>query len=61
MIVPPGDPVQLAEPVKAKVNVYDKNGKLIPGGKATIPEGYWVMPDDGEDEHGKLLPPPKKP
>lgn len=46
VIVRKGDPVQLAAPVKAKVWVYDKNGERIPS-KATIPEGWYALPDDG--------------
>lgn len=42
IIVPAGDPIQIVEPVKAKVRI---NGVV---GEATIPAGWWALPDPGD-------------
>ena len=48
VIVPPGEPVQLARPTKAKVWVIDsETGQLIET-TTTPPAGHWVLPDPGE-------------
>jgi len=48
VIVPPGQPCQIAKAVKAKVRAQDANGKLLEGQNDVIlPEGWWVLPDPG--------------
>ena len=48
VLIPPGEPVQLAEPVKAYVYV-DVSGKRIKSeNRITLPEGWWVLPDPQE-------------
>jgi hypothetical protein len=48
VLIPPGEPVQLAEPVEAYVYV-DVNGKREKSAdKITLPEGWWCLPDEGQ-------------
>jgi hypothetical protein len=47
IIVPPGEPVRLLEAVTAKVESVDQEGKTVVG-KATIPAGWYCLPDQGE-------------
>ena len=43
-----GQPVRLAETVKAKVWVPDKDGKLVKGdNRIEIQEGWYALPDPG--------------
>ena len=43
--VPHGEPVRLAEPVKARVWVKDASGKVVKSeNKITIPEGWYALP-----------------
>jgi hypothetical protein len=45
IIVPEGQPVQLAEPVKAKVYAFDATGKLVPSSnRVVLPAGWYVLP-----------------
>ena len=45
ILVPEGQPVQLAEPVKAKVYAFDATGKLVPSSnKIVLPAGWYVLP-----------------
>ena len=45
ILVPEGQPVQLAEPVRAKVYAFDGAGKLVPSSnKVTLPAGWYVLP-----------------
>jgi uncharacterized protein YceK len=46
VLIPPGEPIRLREPVKAKIWAADKNGVEVPG-EVVIPEGYWALPDSG--------------
>ena len=47
VLIPPGEPVQLAEPVEAYVYV-DVGGKRERSAeKVTLPEGWWCLPDEG--------------
>jgi hypothetical protein len=46
VLVPPGEPIRLREPVKAKIWAAGKDGVEVPG-EVTIPEGYWALPDSG--------------
>lgn len=45
VLVPPGEPVQLAEPVRAYIYV---NGERS-AGRVTLPQGWWVLPDPDPD------------
>ena len=48
--VPDGTPVRLRETVRdAKVWVLDKQGTPVPG-QMDLPEGWYVLPDDGKEE-----------
>jgi hypothetical protein len=45
ILVPDGQPVQLAEPVRAKVYVFDSKGNLTPSSnKVTLPAGWYALP-----------------
>ena len=48
--VPHGTPVRLRETVRdAKVWVKDADGRVV-GGRMDLPEGWYALPDDGEDQ-----------
>lgn len=47
--VPDGKAVRLRESVKAKVWVLDSEGMPVPG-EMTLPEGWWALPDPGQEE-----------
>ena len=49
VLIPPGEPVQLAEPVKAYVYVDVKGKREKSGNRITLPEGWWCLPDEGTD------------
>ena len=45
--VPSGEPMRLAQPVKARVWVLDANGiKIRSKNKVTISEGWYVLPKE---------------
>jgi hypothetical protein len=45
ILVPDGQPVQLAEPVRAKVFAFDATGKPVPSSnKVILPAGWYVLP-----------------
>jgi hypothetical protein len=45
ILVPEGQPVMLAEPVKAKVYAFDSSGKLVPSSnKVVLPAGWYALP-----------------
>jgi hypothetical protein len=44
VLVPSGDPVMLAEPVKASVYGFDSNKKLVGPSKVVLPAGWYVLP-----------------
>jgi hypothetical protein len=44
VLVPSGDPVMLAKPVKASVYAFDSNKKLVGPSKVTLPAGWYVLP-----------------
>ena len=45
ILVPEGQPVQLAEPVRAKVFAFDATGKPVPSSnKVVLPAGWYVLP-----------------
>ena len=44
VMVPHGDPVMLAKPVKASVYAFDANKKLVGPSTVTLPAGWYVLP-----------------
>ncbi len=44
VMVPHGDPVLIAKPVKASVYAFDKDKKLVGPSKVTLPAGWYVLP-----------------
>lgn len=45
ILVPDGQPVMLAEPVKARVYAFDAAGKLVPSSNRVIlPAGWYALP-----------------
>ena len=45
ILVPDGQPVMLAEPVRAKVYAFDSSGKLVPSSNRVIlPAGWYALP-----------------
>jgi hypothetical protein len=44
ILVPNGDPVMLAEPVRARVYAFDKDKQLVGPSKVTLPAGWYVLP-----------------
>ncbi len=47
--MPVGQPVQLAEDVKAKVYVsVEGGGREMSKNRVSIPEGWYCLPDSGE-------------
>ena len=44
ILVPNGDPVMLAESVRARVYAFDKDGKLSGPSRVTLPAGWYVLP-----------------
>lgn len=44
VLVPDGDPVLLAKPVKASVYAFDKDGKLVGPSTVKIPAGWYALP-----------------
>ena len=47
--VPDGSAVRLRESVEAAVWVFDKSGEMRPG-YMEIPEGWYCLPDPGDDD-----------
>jgi len=48
VLVPPGEPVQLAEPVKAHVYIDVAGKRERSTNRVVLPEGWWCLPDAGE-------------
>ena len=44
VLVPSGDPVMLAKPVKASVYGFDKDKKLVGPSRVVLPAGWYVLP-----------------
>ena len=44
VLVPSGDPVMLAKPVKASVYAFDKDKKLVGPSTVTLPAGWYALP-----------------
>jgi len=46
VLVPSGDPVMLAKPVRASVYAFDADKKLVGPSTVTLPAGWYVLPKD---------------
>lgn len=45
ILVPEGQPVMLAEPVRAKIYAFDSKGNLVPSSNRVIlPAGWYALP-----------------
>ena len=44
VLVPSGDPILLAEPVRARVYAFDRDGKLVGPSTVKIPAGWYALP-----------------
>jgi predicted ATPase len=45
ILVPDGQPVMLAEPVRAKIYAFDSKGNLVPSSnRVTLPAGWYALP-----------------
>ena len=44
VLVPSGDPVMLAKPVKASVYAFDADKKLVGPSQVILPAGWYVLP-----------------
>jgi hypothetical protein len=44
VMVPHGDPVLIAKPVKASVYAFDREGKLSGPARVEIPAGWYALP-----------------
>jgi len=44
VLVPSGDPVMLAEPTRASVYAFDRDGKLVGPSTVKIPAGWYALP-----------------
>ena len=44
VLVPSGDPVMLAEPARARVYAFDRDGKLVGPSTVKIPAGWYALP-----------------
>jgi len=50
VFIPPGDPVQLAETVTARVFVTVDGERIKSDAPVELPAGWWVLPDPGDSE-----------
>jgi len=46
VLVPHGDPVMLAKPIKASVYGFDSDKKLVGPSTVVLPAGWYVLPKD---------------
>ena len=46
VLVPSGDPVMLAKPVRASVYAFDANKKLVGPSRVELPAGWYVLPKE---------------
>jgi len=49
ILIPNGEPVQLAEPVEARVYVSVLGERINTESRVEIPEGWWCLPDPGPE------------
>jgi hypothetical protein len=53
ILVPDGEPVQLAEDVTAHVWCHGEGGELVRSSNyVRIPAGWWCLPDPGPEDGG---------
>ena len=50
MLIPPGEPVQLAESVDAYVYVMVDGVKMKSENRVVLPEGWFCLPDPGPEK-----------
>ena len=50
ILIPPGEPVQLVEPVEAYVFVDIDGQRVRSDNRVTLPAGWWCLPDPGLEE-----------
>ena len=50
ILIEQGEPVQLAESVKALVFISRDGSRIRSDSKVTIPAGWWALPDPGDGE-----------
>ncbi len=50
VLVPPGEPVQLAEPVRAYIYVDVGGRRERSAARVTLPAGWWCLADPGQQE-----------
>jgi len=48
VLIPPGEPVQLAEPVKAHIYTDVDGKRERSDNRVTLLEGWWCLPEPGE-------------
>ena len=48
VLVPDGEPVQLAEPVRAYIYVTVDGERVKGSRRVTLPAGWWCLPDPGD-------------
>lgn len=48
VLVPPGEPVQIAEAIQVKVFVTVAGERIMSDNLVDIPIGWWALPDPGE-------------
>ena len=48
VLIPPGEPVQLAEPVDAYVYIDADGKRERSDNRVTLPEGWWCLPEPEE-------------
>ena len=49
VLVPPGDPVQIAEPVQVRVFVTVDGERIMSDNKVELPVGWWALPDPARE------------
>ena len=48
VLIPPGEPVQLAEPIKAYIYTDVKGERQRSDNRVTLPAGWWCLPEPEE-------------
>lgn len=51
VLVPPGEPVQLAESVRAHVYVKVEGRRERSRNRVLLPEGWWCLPDPSDEKN----------
>ncbi len=50
ILIPPGEPVQLAEPIDVYVFVDIDGRRIRSENRVILPAGWWCLPDAGPEE-----------